>query len=157
MLSDGELRAVAEKALKLRIECARDLPQSDYLANLHAAASAACTDTVVHSELPFPLTRAEIADYLSLADGDPDQARDLAAAELAMDFGSSLTSKHLQVLANLIDDAPEHDRAILALYTVDLLARWLLRKRQAIGPDGRIVVGVRSWGGGEENRGGVDW
>lgn len=63
-----------------------------------------------------------------------------------MDFGSSLTSKHLQVLANLIDDAPEHDRAILALYTVDLLARWLLRKRQAIGPDGRIVVGVRSWG-----------
>jgi len=26
------------------------------------------------------------------------------------------------------------------------LARWLLRKRQALGPDGRIVVGVETWG-----------
>jgi hypothetical protein len=148
MLSDDELRAAVETALKLGIECVRDWPKSDYLANLHVAASAASTPTVpvVPPELPFPLTRAEIADYLSLAAGDPDKARELAAAELALDFGSSLTSKHLQVLANVIDNAPEHDRATLALHMVDLLARWLLRERQALGPDGRIVVGVRSWG-----------
>ena len=134
MLSDDELRAAAEKALKLGIGCAGDWPKSDYLANLHVAESAASTPTVpvARPELPFSLTRAEIADYLSLAAGDPDKARELAAAELALDFGSRLTSKHLQVLANVIDSAPERDRAILALHTVDVLARWLLRERQAL-------------------------
>jgi hypothetical protein len=150
MLSDDELRVAAEKALKLGIECARR-PKSDCLANLRVAVSAATTSKVsIPTELPFSLTRAEIADYLSLAAGDPDRARELAAAELALDFGSSLTSKHLQVLANLVDSAPEDDRPTLVLHTTDLLARWLLRKRQVLGPDGRIVVGVKSWGKAKE-------
>lgn len=147
MLSDDELRAAAEKALKLGIECARDRTKANILANLSGTAASATTPkiAIVPQELPFTLTRAEIADYLDIAGYHRDKARELATAERAVDFGHSLTSKHLQVLANLIDDAPEHDRATLVLHTIDLLARWLLRKRQVLGPDGRIVVGVKSW------------
>jgi hypothetical protein len=144
MLSDDELRAAAEKALRLGIECARDR-KANILANLTGTAAPATTPKIPIQELPFTLTRAEASDYLDLAGYDPDKARELAIAECAVDFGHSLTSKHLQVLANLIDNAPEHDRATFALHTIDLLARWLLRKRQALGPDGRIVVGVKSW------------
>jgi hypothetical protein len=80
-----------------------------------------------------------------LAGWDPNKAREPAVSELALDFGISLTSRHLRVFADLIDKAPEEDRAALQLQALDLLARWLLKKSQAVGPDGRIVVGVKSW------------
>src|SRR5271157_5449835 len=162
MLSDDELKAAAKTALRLAIESARDRSPANVLTNLGVtaatlqnlgvtAAASSPKPLVVPQELPLPrtdqadrLTRAEIADYLDRAGWDPDKAQKLAAAELAVDFGHSLTSKHLQVFANLIDEAPEQDQTALQLQTVDLLGRWLLRKRQAVGPDGRIVVGVRS-------------
>jgi hypothetical protein len=93
------------------------------------------------SHLP-PLTRREIADYLDRAGFDEVKAAELAVSEHAVDFGYGLTSKQLDGLACLIKSALEAERAVLQLHIVDLLARWLLRKGQAVSPDGRIVVGI---------------
>jgi hypothetical protein len=90
------------------------------------------------------LTRTEIADYLSRAGFDADKACELAAAERAVDFGDSCTWKDLDDLAEILSSVPEVERASLQLLTVELVARWLLRKGRAVGPDGNIVVGVRT-------------
>ena len=57
MLSDDELRAAAEKALKLGIECARDRTKANILANLSGTAASATTPkiAIVPQELPFTL------------------------------------------------------------------------------------------------------
>jgi hypothetical protein len=146
MLSDDELRAVAETALRIGVKTAAYRSSADILANITGTAAAVTPKAVeIVPPLPVSLTRAEIAEYIACAGWDPDRARALAAAELAVDFGQSFTSRHLQVLVGLIHEVPEQDRTTLQFQTVDLLTRWLLRKGEAVGPDGRIVVGVRKW------------
>jgi hypothetical protein len=76
--------------------------------------------------------------------GEPLPPPPVPPSSKGLDFGNGLALKDLEGLADLIVSAPEAERATLQLHTVELLAGWLLRKGQAVGPDGRIIVGVRT-------------
>jgi hypothetical protein len=76
--------------------------------------------------------------------GEPMPSPPVPPGPKGLDFGNGLASKHLEGLTDLIVSAPEAEQATLQLHTVELLAGWLLRKGQAVGPDGRIIVGVRT-------------
>jgi hypothetical protein len=152
MLSDDEFKAAAKTALEFGLACAAYGANDGILENLRGGApvSAGRPEPLLLEYNPAtPPTRAEIAEYLDQAGWDPQTAKDLAAAELAVDFGLRLTPRHLRIFAELIGNEPEQDRVVLQLQTLDLLTRWLLRKRRVVGPDGKIVVGVRKWGEAE--------
>ncbi|PYX70952.1 MAG: hypothetical protein DMG72_17865 [Acidobacteria bacterium] len=81
---------------------------------------------------------------LAVDSGQPPPPPPVPPSPKELDFGDGLTSRHLEALVDLIVSAPEAERASLLLDTVTLLAGWLLRKGQAVGPDGRIIVGVKT-------------
>lgn len=104
------------------------------------------------SRQPYPIvlstphlvpTRAEIADCLNRTGWDPDRACKLWFIECTVDFGDGLSSEQLEVAVDLILSSPSSERHTLQVDTIALVARWLLRNRLVVGPDGGTVLGVR--------------
>ena len=145
MLSADQLKAAVDAARKCKPT--GKAHSKKVLANLVGPAPAAsATRRTRRRSVPQEenLTRAEVADYLDRTGWDPKLARKLAAIERAVDFGDGLSSKQLDAITNLLLSTLDADRATLHLDVVDLVARWLLRKRRAVGPDGGTIVWVRT-------------
>jgi hypothetical protein len=139
MLSADRLKAAVEAIRKCKLTS-----RAQTVANLRGNAPATSTTRRIVVPGEEDLTRAELADYMDRAGWDPDNARELAAIERAVDFGNGLTSKQLEVLTDLLLSTPEAEMATLQLDTVEIVARWLLRKGRAVGPDGGTIFGVRT-------------